>query len=532
MRSLSAFISTALIMKIAIRTDASLLTGTGHAARCKTIADELKKRGAEVRFISRDYPEKMTSFLSEAGHEVVYLPAVDSPLMKNPESHYRHWLGVSAEDDASQSIKALGNFKPDWLIVDHYAIDWSWEKQLRAHVGKIIVFDDLANRKHDCDMILDPNGFGIEGEEKYDAFVPPSCQKLLGPRYALLQPIFHKLRSERSAHAGKIKKILIFFGGVDSKNQTIQALKALCDPLFDSFSVNVVIGSGNQHQKEIMELAVKRPDTMIHQRLPTIANVIADSDLMLGAGGSTTWERCCLGVPAIVGVTSENQEKITENLAKKGVHLSLGNASSLQSDDWKSAIREFIEFPERLISFSKNSLGITDGLGALRLAALMDTQPMIITSRTVQASDEALLLEWANDPAVRENSFSPSEINAKAHHEWFGKKMVDPNCIMLLWEDKHGIPIGQVRFDADPQAREAVIDISVDKAFRGRALGEKILRQSIEQYRKKKQVGMLKAEVLFSNRVSSKMFEKVGFQLVNPASAYSHSYSLKIEGFL
>ena len=104
------------------------------------------------------------------------------------------------------------------------ALDERWERYLRPYVSRIFVIDDLADRVHDCDLLLDQNL--VEGmETRYDEKIPSSCGKMLGPEYALLQPIYSELHDKIPPREGRIRRFLIFFCGVD---QNYLAAIALC----------------------------------------------------------------------------------------------------------------------------------------------------------------------------------------------------------------------------------------------------------------------------------------------------------------
>ncbi len=501
-------------MKVVFRADASSLIGTGHVMRCKALADVLKDRGADVRFVCRDHSGNMIPLLQDTNYPVTQLPApprADSTSKDHDD--YAAWLGVDQATDASQTIEALKDFHPDWLIVDHYGLDKTWETTLRPHADRIFAIDDLAQRMHDSDFLLDQNWFGVSTGARYEKLIPEKCVPLLGPRYALLQYVFGRSRKNLSARPGRVQRVLLFFGGVDSGDQTSKALQALSSPRFHSLAVDVVIGDNNANAEKLERLAATRPRTVVHRRLPNLAALMMKADLMLGAGGTTTWERCCLGLPGLVVALSENQKEITEALAREGFHKYLGEASHVGAEDWTRTLEELIENPDQVRLLSEASLRLTDGLGALRVAAVLENKPMTLTMRPASSADEGLLLEWANDPETRRFSFSPEPIAAETHRDWFRKKLQDPRCVFYVGEDAYGLPAGQVRFDLREEG--AVIDVSVDPVLRGRGCGVGLLRQAAAAFRKEGHEEPLVAQVLAINQPSRKMFERAGFKLAS-----------------
>jgi UDP-2,4-diacetamido-2,4,6-trideoxy-beta-L-altropyranose hydrolase len=183
--------------KILIRTDASVQIGTGHVMRCLTLADELRGRGAEVIFVCREFDGNLCGYIEEKGYIVHRLPVSDATEQgdQNIEIGLKHtaWLGADCQTDVEQVEEIIKDLEspPDWLVVDHYALDERWEECLRSYCKKIMVIDDLADRPHNCDLLLDQN-FYENLESRYDGLVPPQCKKFLGPKYALLRPEFRE----------------------------------------------------------------------------------------------------------------------------------------------------------------------------------------------------------------------------------------------------------------------------------------------------------------------------------------------------
>ena len=241
------------VLKVVFRTDSSLQIGSGHVMRCLTLADELRLRGADVMFVCREHPGNLIGLIEAKGYPVVRLPQAEVEYTAAPEDlAHATWLGVSWQQDAADTIAAIGDTQPQWLIIDHYAIDHRWEEKLRSDVGKIMVIDDLADRPHNCDLLLDQNLYQAM-QTRYDNLVPISCQKLLGPKYALLRPEFAAARKSLQLRDGQVKRVLVFFGGVDPSNETGKALQALAGFIDRQFEVDVVVGGGNLHKEQIQK---------------------------------------------------------------------------------------------------------------------------------------------------------------------------------------------------------------------------------------------------------------------------------------
>jgi UDP-2,4-diacetamido-2,4,6-trideoxy-beta-L-altropyranose hydrolase len=258
---------------------------------------------------------------------------------------YDSWLGSSQDEDASQTIEAIQGLnagKPDWMVVDHYAIDSRWEMRISPYVERIFVIDDLANRFHSCDMLLDQN-YRDKGALSYKALVPDTCQLLIGPRYALLGPEFAAHRQTPLVRDRKINKILVFFGGTDPHNMTGLVLEALTCEEFGYLEVDVVVGANNQHLSAIQEQINQRLRTTLYGPLPHLADLMMKADLAFGAGGTTTWERMALGLSCLVITIADNQISTAELLNKNDFIRLIGNSQDANVTSLREVLRDEID---------------------------------------------------------------------------------------------------------------------------------------------------------------------------------------------
>lgn len=507
---------------IIFRCDASLLIGSGHVMRCRTLARELQRRGAAVTFLCHRQPGDLISLLEQ---EFSLLALPEQPLAPceglEGRALYGAWLGCSQATDAAQCLDALaqaGVTNSSWLVADHYGLDDSWESLLLDGLAsgesspKLLVIDDLADRPHQADLLLDQNFFGEVTEQRYLGLVPPHCRHLLGPHYALLGPEYaqlHPLVPPRT----ELRRVLVFFGGVDPDNLTGRALEALLDPALADLAVDVVLGRQSPHRHVVEELVARRPSTTLHGSLPSLAGLIARADLAIGAGGATTWERTCLGLPSLVVAIADNQLPFAQALDLDGHVQLLGDAAIVMAEQIRSAL--LAKIPEAFRGKAATSL--TDGRGAPRVATAMLGAQGAISLRPATASDEALLLRWANDPQVRENSFSPEPIQAGTHHDWFQRGLADPDRLLLIATAADGCPIGQIRFDrqlasAQGTSSEATVDLSLDRCARGHGLASELVRLGLQVMEQRWGTATdAVAEVLASNTASNACFARAGF---------------------
>jgi UDP-2,4-diacetamido-2,4,6-trideoxy-beta-L-altropyranose hydrolase len=493
---------------VAIRVDSGSHVGGGHLLRCLTLADELRRLGASVHFVSREYPGHLLARLSDCGHVVHRLPAVPgtgSASMDDAESQAR---------DAMDTLAALRDQHIDWLIADHYGVDAAWESLVRPGVERLMVIDDLADRAHDADLLVDQNYFGSETLHRYEGRIPQRCHALLGPRYALLHPDYRRLRASWKRHSGTIRRVLVFFGMHDPTRAALKVLQALSHPEFSAISVDVVAGNDPSMTDEICSAARARHGTAVRDVVTSLAELMADVDLAIGAGGATTWERACLGVPAIVATIADNQVGLANVLAAEGFIVLLGRSALTSSDTWRLVLRRLISDPDRVAELGSHARALTDGYGTARVARHMLGGMTNVVVRRSSTVDETLLLEWANDPGTRHFAFNKNRITPEQHHLWFLSRLIDPGCMMLIGEDGHGLPVGQVRFDLNAHGDEATINVSVDVALRGMGIGSLLLQEAMAAWRRERPRTPIIAEIVEGNEASKRLFASAGFSPV------------------
>lgn len=494
-------------MKVVFRVDASNRMGTGHLIRCLTLAEALRDRGAETRFICRAHSGDLIGMLQQQAMPVIGLPASAQVSITYSED-YAAWLGVTQLEDAEQTIEALQGDHVDVLIVDHYSLDIDWEQRLRPHTDKIMVIDDLVNRRHDCDLLLNQN-YSDEGEDRYKGLVPEICRLLLGPSYALLRQEYAAYRRTLRLRDGLVRRVLVFFGGPDPYNTTGLALEALSAPEYRHLEVDVVIGGTNPHRVAIEKQISMRPRTKLYGPRPYLADLMAQADLAIGAGGATTWERMCFGLPSLVISLSENQRPACEALAKEGLIYYLGEFSEVQASDLGRALKECIENREYQLACSTRNQLLADGLGTLRLAEVLDPTPADqLRLRPACHDDMNLYFNWANDHEVRRQAIHSEPISWARHQEWFTNKLADAQSHLFILM-AGSLPVGQIRFDREGD--EARIDYSLDALVRGRGWATRLVAMGAAYLRQSEPI-TLRAQVKTGNYTSRSVFMRLGFK--------------------
>lgn len=336
-------------MLAVIRADASTSIGSGHVMRCLTLAHRLKKeKNAKVVFVMHDLPGNLIDVVEKQGFEVLKLSPANQKYSLNG---YGLWLTVPMEVDAQQTIDLLQHYLQehscevvDRLIVDSYALDEQWEQVLRPYCREIMVIDDLANRKHDCDILLDQN-FYLNKDVRYAGMVPEHCKMLLGPEHALLREEFYEAKKHLRKRDCTIKNILVFYGGSDLTNETEKAIKALVQ-LHDegyNFTADIITGVSNSRREKIKHLCSKYHFFHYYCQVSNMAEFMNKADLMLGAGGSTTWERLYMELPDLVTAVAENQIQGCRDCSQAGIIEYLGINDDVRVDTILEALHKKLD---------------------------------------------------------------------------------------------------------------------------------------------------------------------------------------------
>jgi len=344
-------------VNIVIRTDASVHIGTGHVMRCLVLAKALKKNGHDVCFITRAQQGDMVDFISQQSFRVMKLGLPLSPLVPQNNADYSAWLQVSELDDANNSIALVDS--ADLIIIDHYGINALWEQQVKTQLQcHIMAIDDLV-RAHSADIILDQT-FSRQASE----YMSATKNVLTGCQFALLAPRFSELRESASCKRLNITnpKVLISMGGIDNPNASLQVLHCL-ELLPLKPIVTVLLGMRSPHYEKVKAFCQTRPEWITHIEFThSMPELMLEHDLAIGAPGSTSWERACLGLPSIVVPLAENQQKICSVLESVGAVLRV--ELNHIKDELLPAYHHILD---NWIAYQKINFSLCDGLGVQRV---------------------------------------------------------------------------------------------------------------------------------------------------------------------
>ncbi|GAA5181613.1 UDP-2,4-diacetamido-2,4,6-trideoxy-beta-L-altropyranose hydrolase [Niveibacterium umoris] len=336
-------------MRVVFRADASTRIGHGHVMRCLALATALARRGASCRFVCATEGDGAAAAIRAAGFDLRVLPSyVTSP----------------AEDAQATLAMLAGAALPDWIIVDHYRLDARWEVAVQAGGCRVMAIDDLADRRHHCDMFLDQNWHDAP-HHRYAGLLPAGCLACFGPGWALLRPEFAAMSPRE--RDGSVRRVLICFGGGDASDATARVLKTL-QPLTRLYAFEVVVGAGYPHLDALTERCKALPGVTLSVAVSDMAARMRAADLFIGAAGSMTWERACVGLPGITIAIADNQRELGRRLAVAGEGVDLGDFGDEALGRLPAAFRKLVSDRQGLRQMSAALRLRCDGRGAERVA--------------------------------------------------------------------------------------------------------------------------------------------------------------------
>lgn len=355
---------------VVFRADASLQIGTGHIMRCLTIADALRQQGVKCSFMCRPLNGNLIEFIRERAYHVDVLEPGCEPVDAFPE--HAHWLEASQREDAETCQAIIERYQPDWLVVDHYGLEARWEQTVLdvSPSTRLLVLDDLADRTHVAAILLDQNLGRVP--EDYNGLLPKNCQCLTGPGYAVLRPEFSewRVKSLERRHTPQTNNIFVSMGGVDKDNAAESVLDALANCSLNPHTViSVVMGSHAPWLEQVRLKAQAMPyQTKVVTNVSNMAERMTWADIAIGAAGSTSWERCCLGLPSIMLILADNQYQVAKPLTQTGAAFLLGTPDKLAE---LPALWPQLTSEVSLKTMSKNAASLTDGQGVHYLTTLV-----------------------------------------------------------------------------------------------------------------------------------------------------------------
>ncbi len=483
-------------LEIVFRCDASATIGSGHVMRCLTLANGLRGRGCAVSFITRNFDDNGDGYISEAGFEVLSLPVYSST----------SWLGADPDLDAEECVGLLADVDPDWLVVDHYEIDAKWHEMVKRKSPdlKIMVLDDLADRAHSCDILSD-SAYGRQ-RQTYSSLVNENTRLLLGSDYALLRDEFSERREvslERRMEKLSDANVLVTLGGGDvagPMSVVAEALKELSKTL--NFRLTVVEGGVRNRFRNLFQDIDNKIEIL--NRADDMALRMEQADICIGAGGGTTWERCCLGLPTVVLTLADNQREIVSVLEDENAAVACG----IKAEEISSSIERLLRDDDFRKSIAARASELCDGGGSKRVVRELLTSSIML--RKARSDDAVFVYKARYDDDAHRYYRSQNKPDLDGHVSWFETALSDSRRQLLIARISE-TDVGHVRFDFEKgNDQVAEIGIAISSAHRGKGLAVPILVQST-RYFASNGGKTIKAEVYRDNPVSQRAFEAAGF---------------------
>jgi UDP-2,4-diacetamido-2,4,6-trideoxy-beta-L-altropyranose hydrolase len=493
-------------VRIAIRADASSVIGSGHVRRCVSLAHALRQSGAHVEFITRALGTDAAARIQAQGFPVHQLPAPGEPAHEGTPP-LADGAGVGWQQDADETVRALR--RADWVVVDHYSFDARWHKHVGSKLGaRVAIIDDLADRPLHGDVVIDGSlAADADHGAKYRKRIVNGSVILGGPHYALLAPPY--LHAPPCTVSNEVRSIGIFMGGADPAGLSEPALRACREHAGFTGPIELVTTQANPRVQQLKALAARWPHTTVAVDIPELSAFFSRHSLQIGAGGSASWERCCVGAPTVALVGGAGQIAVVPQLARAGALATLPTGQEPTAEAIGALVRALMDDTAWRRALAGRARELVDGRGAQRVALKLTAETVRV--RRAEREDSDLVYRWRNDPVTRIVSRNPEEIGPNQHAVWLGRTLADHDKLLLLGE-VGDIPVGVVRFDRhNPSTVE--VSIYLDPALHGLGLGAALLRAGEEAARiwAGKNLAFA-ANVLGGNTLAKRMFEAQGYR--------------------
>lgn len=493
-------------MTVLFRADASAEIGTGHVMRCLALAGAVKALGEDCVFVCREIPRLLAERITGDGHGLQFLIPTDGDnKAKAAEVPYAHWLKAPWREDAVETSEVADEVGASWIVVDHYGLDADWEQAVSANGRNVAAMDDLADRRHAAALVSDPS-LVEEPHDRYKNLTSPGCQLLLGPRYAALRGEFESAPPRLHPTSKEPMRFLIAFGGVDAAGMTRVAIEALAGIVDVGDHVHVVVGAAHAGRAAIAGRCTELGWTC-HVNSSRMGQLMAATDLAIGAGGSMVWERMAMGLPTISVIVADNQREQVNVAARLNLLVAMEQAEA-SVDALRAAVQSLRADSALREQMAASCRRRVDGKGAARIARRM--APCPVTLRPATEADSADLLAWRNDELIRMVSHNTSVISLEEHNRWLAGTLGNPARRLMIGFDDIGV-LGVVRFDKGPANAEVSIYLAPHRL--GSGLGPNLLiAGELEMAAHWPDVTEILAEVLPTNGASRELFLSCGYQ--------------------
>lgn len=492
-------------LTVVFRVDSSDSIGIGHLRRCLVLADEARRLGHTCMFVCAEIDIASRRICSDRGHQVFdagFPPVKARDLKVNP-----NWeddsLWADEHLDAQIFLTFAERHPPDLVVMDHYFLTQRWVDFVRAHLNcRFIVIEDLERKWGNVEYVVNGNLDGVVRLEEGS-----KALRLTGSRFCLLSDDYRMLRHAGLRPPSQRNHLLIFAGGGNTGVAPMTYLNVAKEISSEKYFIDLVISSSHPEAGTLQSLIDSIPKARLHLDRSSLASLYANARLALGAGGTSSWERACLGVPSVLTALTENQVPICETLSAHGVARYAGKFIDFDHREFSHLAKSLLDSPRDLDSMSHAGLTKVDGMGAKRVLRFVTEDLTGLRLRPSIESDLEIMFDWANESAVRENSKSQNPITWEEHLVWFRRVHLQKTSRLFLLE-LDGLPIGQIRFDKRDGV--VVLNYSIDRLFRSRGLGRILVEQGLASIRGDQEPSVL-AVVRRENLASCRIFEGLGF---------------------
>lgn len=485
-----------------IRADAAVAMGTGHVMRCLALAQAWQDAGERAVFAMTEPSSSIRERLMKEAVGILEISA-----------------SAGSKQDASQTAALAREQAAAWVVVDGYQFDADFQRVLKSAGLKVLFLDDYGHAAHYCaDLVLNQN---LSADQDVYRNREPHTRLLLGPQYCLLRREFNAWWERRREIARAGHRVLVTMGGSDPENFTERAIDALNLIEDDNLEATIVAGGSNARA----DLLERRSAAMgkkigLCRDISNMAELMAWADVAVSAAGTTCWEICLMGLPALLIDLAENQTAIAKELGRRGCAIHLGGSRDVSAAKLATQLKSLLSSQEDRQAMSLRGRGLVDGRGTKRVVAVLRGGGLRL--RPAQQSDSRLLWEWANDSGVRAAAFSSAPIPWEQHVLWFTSKMKDPACRILIAEDRQGRAVGQFRMDWRT-GEDADIDVSLSSECRGAGYGRVLIDLGVSHALAERRASRLHAFVKPENQASRRSFELAGFGKLGEERVNGHT---------
>lgn len=330
-----------------VRCDGSRELGHGHVFRTLVLASELRRRGWTITYVTRDLEGAPLDRMRDAGFEIESLP--DS---------------LAEPDDADATADAALRREAAWIVVDRYATGPDAHALWTRRGLRVLAIDDICRHPFPVDVLLNQNTDA--GDLPYRT--GPDTERLFGPGFALIRGIYRRLRPSTPRRIASVGRVLVFMGGGDPGDATGRIAEAL-GHAGGSLEITVVVGSAYPHRATLDATAARIPHRVsTFCDLPDLAGPIARADLAVCAGGSVTWELCCMGVPAVIAPFADNQQGIASSMNRTTGTPVIERVLEKSPRAIAAEIAPVIRGVPELETVARRAWNLVDGRGVERVA--------------------------------------------------------------------------------------------------------------------------------------------------------------------